>query len=272
MQNAANPMVFISYSRAELTFVQGLADALRAQGCQTWIDVENLRPGERWKHAIEAALAAAEAFVPVISRRSVESLWTGHELRLAQSAGLPIFPVLIEPVPLKDLPPEIKERQILTLHDTPYGAMASTAAASIAQSIELPTKSTEIINSQIPPLWIEMHPEGCADTWHHRHEATRAEGTWRLRLDLPFDPLRFDVLLGTAAKAPSATLLIPPLVASADASFALAALAMRIGPQRLCVVTDAQQSAALSTHATLLQARVLVPKAVDCYAVSARRP
>lgn len=264
-------MVFISYSRADLTFVQGMADTLRAQGCQTWIDVENLRPGERWKTAIEAALAAAEAFVLVVSRKSLDSLWTSHELRLAKKAGLRIVPVLIEPVPFSDLPPEITERQILPLYEIPYRAMAMTAAAGIADSLGLLPNETEMTGNQTAPLWIEIHPQGCTDTWHHDHEAGRPVETWRLRLDYPFDPLRFDVLLGTVAKAPSATLLIPPRIAPEDASFVVATLAMQIGPQRLCVMAEHQQSAALQTHAVLLQVHVLVPDAVDGYALETKR-
>ena len=40
-------MLFFSYSRANLLVVRSVAAELRRLGHRTWIDLEDLRPGER---------------------------------------------------------------------------------------------------------------------------------------------------------------------------------------------------------------------------------
>ena len=70
----ATKSVFISCSRADLGPVRALALALRRTGLRTWMDLEDLRPGQRWKDAIGSALAAADAMVFCLSALSLESL------------------------------------------------------------------------------------------------------------------------------------------------------------------------------------------------------
>jgi hypothetical protein len=72
-------MLFFSYSRGNLLAVRSVAAELRRLGYRTWLDLENLRPGERWREAIERAMAASEAMIYCISRLSQESAWTSIE-------------------------------------------------------------------------------------------------------------------------------------------------------------------------------------------------
>ena len=70
----ATKSVFISYSRADLGLVRALTLALRRSGLRTWMDLDDLRPGQRWKDAIGSALEAADAMVFCLSALSLESL------------------------------------------------------------------------------------------------------------------------------------------------------------------------------------------------------
>ena len=125
--------VFISYSRADLAEVRALAMALRRTGLRTWMDLENLLPGQRWKEAIHGALAAADAMVYCISSLSLESAWTGVEIAKARALGIPIIPVAIEAVDLARLPELLRELQVhqMSLHP-PRDAAALTAAGIVA--------------------------------------------------------------------------------------------------------------------------------------------
>lgn len=139
------PLVFLSYSRADLLWVADLARELRRAGVRTWIDIENLVPGERWRDAIGRALAEASAFVACVSRYSLESRWTGEEARNAADRGLRIIPVVIDGTDPAQLPAVLLERQAIL-------PAASTAAA----------RSTEAAHAILDVLGHSRPPEGAS--------------------------------------------------------------------------------------------------------------
>eukprot|EP01031_Cornospumella_fuschlensis_P052996 gene52996-64740_t len=108
-------MLFLSYSRGNLLMVRALAAELRRMGHRTWMDLENLRPGERWRDAIERALVDCTAMVYCISRLSVASAWTSVELRAALARGVPVIPVMIDAVVMDELPAELQALQMVML-------------------------------------------------------------------------------------------------------------------------------------------------------------
>lgn len=65
------PLVFISYAREDKPRVVRLGKALRMSGLRTWIDVENIIPGERWEAAVQNALRQADFVLVCISTHSV---------------------------------------------------------------------------------------------------------------------------------------------------------------------------------------------------------
>jgi TIR domain len=66
-----SPLVFISYAREDKHRIIRLGRALRSSGLRTWIDVENIVPGERWEAAVEKALRQADFILVCISTHSV---------------------------------------------------------------------------------------------------------------------------------------------------------------------------------------------------------
>lgn len=120
--------MFISYSRADLAQVRALTLALRRCGLGTWVDLEDLQPGQRWKDAIGQALAASDAIVFCMSALSMESAWTGVELRQARALGLPILPVAIEALDLGRLPEGLRDLHVHDMHrHAPRDAALRTA-------------------------------------------------------------------------------------------------------------------------------------------------
>ena len=61
-------LVFVSYSRNDLEFVQGLVNDLRKHDIPLWFDQDNIPPGARWDVAIEHALEDASHVLLVLSK------------------------------------------------------------------------------------------------------------------------------------------------------------------------------------------------------------
>jgi hypothetical protein len=139
--HGSNSQAFISYSRADLRFVENLAREFRHTGIATWVDVENLRPGDRWEPAIRVAIRSSRAFVFCISPLSVASGNTFVELKAALSLGLIVFPVMIEPTSLDSLPEALRELQIIQLFRDPPSIACKRAAAELARLLGLPTSA-----------------------------------------------------------------------------------------------------------------------------------
>ena len=137
-QSAEQKSVFISYSRADLTQVRALAMAMRRAGLATWLDLDDLAPGQRWKEAISDAMAASDAMVFCISGLSLESAWTGVEVNKANALGLPILPVAIEAVDLSTLPEALRDLHVYDMSRHPAREAAALTAREIALAVGVP--------------------------------------------------------------------------------------------------------------------------------------
>lgn len=62
--------VFISYSPEDRESAQRLALALREAGVDTWLDVNNLLPGQRWQEEIARAIRSSSVFLLLLSSTS----------------------------------------------------------------------------------------------------------------------------------------------------------------------------------------------------------
>src|SRR5215831_6358053 len=129
------PRVFISYSRADLAQVLPLDAALRKIGLDTWLDFKSLRPGERWKEAIDAAISSADAFLFCLSPMSIESAWTSVELQLARERNVKIIPVILKRLSLKVFPAEFRDVQFLEMDHWPHEQASHYAARAIASAL-----------------------------------------------------------------------------------------------------------------------------------------
>jgi hypothetical protein len=134
----SNLQAFISYSRADWRHVETLAREFRCAGITTWVDIENMRPGDQWEPAIRGAIRSSRAFVFCISPLSLESGRTFRELETALSHGLIVFPVMIERTPLDALPEVLRRHHILELFRDPPSIAAKRAAKELACALGLP--------------------------------------------------------------------------------------------------------------------------------------
>jgi|SRR5579862_358398 len=88
--------IFFSYAREDAAFALKLASALRKAGAELWIDQLDIRPGEHWDNAVEAALKECPAFLVILSSRSVSSHNVLDEVHYAIEEAKKILPIMYE--------------------------------------------------------------------------------------------------------------------------------------------------------------------------------
>jgi hypothetical protein len=247
-------MLFFSYSRGNLLVVRAVAGELRRLGYRTWLDLESLRPGERWREAIARAMAASDAMVYCISRLSLESAWTSVELQAARECGLPVVPLLVDDSPIDQLPPALRELHLVSTAEWPTHELPLRAAHAIARAVGRPSvPEGSVFDGAAPTLRVEVDAAADGEVmlgW--------VSATWRS----PAAPLVADALcaLGRAAdEARSADLHVGQRVDPAAAALVLGTLAARLGPARVRVLAHAAMSPALADAARRVQAVVTAP-------------
>src|SRR5574339_654564 len=86
--------VFISYSRKDKEFVQKLNDALKAIGRNAWVDWEGIPITADWWQEIQRGIEAADTFIFIITRDSVESKVCRDEVEYAATLNKRFLPVV----------------------------------------------------------------------------------------------------------------------------------------------------------------------------------
>jgi hypothetical protein len=107
------PSVFVAYSHMDRDDVRSVCRALEAAGYPTWLDEQNLVPGQLWHQEVDRAIRGADVILLLLSSRTdLERGFVAEELEAAthlasQSRG----PVLI-PVRLDRMEPPATLREI----------------------------------------------------------------------------------------------------------------------------------------------------------------
>ena len=100
---------FCSYSSLDRAEMLKRAQGLRATGLHSFIDVLNLRPGDKWNSKIFAAIDESDLFVVIWSKNARDSKWVTKESRYAlkryNQHGSPDFrPIPVEGPPIASVP------------------------------------------------------------------------------------------------------------------------------------------------------------------------
>ena len=245
MQAAArqHPSVFLSYSRADLAPVRALAMALRRHGLKTWLDLDDLQPGQRWKEAIGAALAGADAMVFCLSALSLESAWTEVEIGKALALGLPIIPVAIEPVDLGALPAALHDLHVHDMSRHPPRAAAALTAQGIAGAMgvaPLHPGEQQAAAEDVVDLVVVALDEACLE------DAAPADALLVETLDFSApDLVRLADLLHWSGHARRALLRVGPDSDQAMLGLVLGTLCQAFGPALVQVESRGPAGAAL---------------------------
>ena len=110
---------FVSYQRNDLAPVERMRDALRDRGKFVWMDVDydNIPPGTRWEDRIRRGIEACNAFMFVISPRSVASDACKGELAIAVELHKLVIPVVHQFVHPSELPEAVARTQWIELQE-----------------------------------------------------------------------------------------------------------------------------------------------------------
>jgi hypothetical protein len=91
-----SPRCFFSYSREDSEFVLRLARELRKAGANLWLDRLDIRGGQRWDEAVQAALQSCPGLLAVLSPSAVASQNFMDEVSYALEEQKQVIPVLYQ--------------------------------------------------------------------------------------------------------------------------------------------------------------------------------
>jgi len=130
--------VFLSYAYEDREKVIEISRELAKAGYQSWMDVQNLKPGQAWDIEIRKALQASKFILIFLSENSLRK--EGYlqkeiksALRLAESkpeGTIYIIPIRLEPI---EIPNYLKHIHVLDL-DRPHGSNWEKLLAALKES------------------------------------------------------------------------------------------------------------------------------------------
>src|SRR3954454_5188228 len=125
--------VFISYSRKDMAFADGLEAALKARGFEPLIDRTDIYAFEDWWQRIEALIARADTVVFVLSPDSAASEVARKEVAFAASLNKRFAPILLRPVTSTAVPEAIAKLNFVFFDDE---ARFETSADRLAEALD----------------------------------------------------------------------------------------------------------------------------------------
>jgi hypothetical protein len=96
MDNLPMGHIFISYSTKNKDYANKLANKLRDEGFDVWIDNDKLKVSQQWWTAIVEAIWSCDAFIVLLTSHSHESRWVMREILIADKREKHIFPLLLD--------------------------------------------------------------------------------------------------------------------------------------------------------------------------------
>ncbi|MBL8156566.1 MAG: toll/interleukin-1 receptor domain-containing protein, partial [Anaerolineae bacterium] len=124
------PTVFISHASADDAPITRLHDALEdATKLDLWVDHRDLEAGDEWQAEIDAALRACPYVIVVLSQKAIASREVTAEWRYALGCGKRLLVVLLEDLPLDQIPYRLHTIQWVKLHADWDGGVKTLARA-----------------------------------------------------------------------------------------------------------------------------------------------
>ena len=122
------PVVFISYSHKDLSWVREFAQALKKYEVNVWLDEWEIQAGESVVEALEMGLRESDAIIAIVSKYNVNSPNVYFELGVALGLGKKLIPIIEEGLETSLIPIELRTRRFLTR------GSPSEVAKQVAQS------------------------------------------------------------------------------------------------------------------------------------------
>jgi hypothetical protein len=100
--------VFMSYSHQWAKDAAYIAQVFRAHGLDVWLDVEQLRVGDKLNKEIVNTITSSDYFIPLLSPEYFASPWCIKEFELAVKEDMDVLPIKVSEGPLA-FPPHLKQ-------------------------------------------------------------------------------------------------------------------------------------------------------------------
>jgi hypothetical protein len=109
---------FISYSSKDRRFVLRLAEDLKRRGLEVWLDLWEMRPGDRLRDRIAEGITRCDRLLVLLSPHSINSSWVKIELdsamiRELESNSVVVVPTLYGEISVEDIPLDLKGKLYL---------------------------------------------------------------------------------------------------------------------------------------------------------------
>lgn len=202
--------VFISYSRADLPFVQRLNHFLVEAGVTTWFDQTSLLPGQKWEDVIDDEIAQSRTFLTCLSKAAMDKKGYFHvEQHRASEAALRVPPeqLFILPVALGDCDVPRKLRQYHTVNLVEPGAI-EMLLRSLSSAVERELfAETDAVTKLRDALLAHLGAEGASnqefvDRFMNTEEISFQDSMGLIeRIANSNDPKRLGILLKLRAEA-----------------------------------------------------------------------
>jgi hypothetical protein len=152
--------IFVSHSSQDDGFVHALQRALDDCGQVAWTDSRKLCGGDPLWSKIQQAIEEAEAFAVVVSPKSLQSKWTGRELRHALAVQktrgqgkYPVIPLSLDDTKLGVLEEFFGEEPLyIPVSSQAGGVEAALDAILVAMGKRLPAERGAVAQPQPEPL------------------------------------------------------------------------------------------------------------------------
>jgi WD40 repeat protein len=96
--------LFISYSRNDIAFAKILHQALVENGFEIWIDWEDIPPSTDWMSEIQSSIEQADAFIFILSNKSINSEICSLEVTFAHENNKRLIPIVIDDIDPSNVP------------------------------------------------------------------------------------------------------------------------------------------------------------------------
>jgi hypothetical protein len=152
----AKTNVFISYSRCDGEFAAKLCAALTARGFQSYLDKQDILPGEPWRARLEGLILAADAIVFIISPDSIASEHCAWEVARTVQLRKNITPLYWRAISNDAAPIGLSELNYVFFNDYERSCMTDEASFEAALTkLETALNISEII-------WVREHTKWVA--------------------------------------------------------------------------------------------------------------
>lgn len=125
--------IFISHSAEDKDIAREFSRHLEEAGVNTWLDEEQLVPGDSIAGEISRAIDAADAVLFLLSDASTQNRWLLSEIAAALAHGKKVIPVVLDPK--AKVPLLLRDRRYLDFYQQPD---VGIAVKKVLQSLSRP--------------------------------------------------------------------------------------------------------------------------------------